>query len=91
MLPLVISVVWLAVVTLCVTVCQTAAAGDAPPPPMPAQDPPEVICEGLVVWDREAARVLRATMRRQGGRRRPGASGPEHALRARALRARHCR
>jgi hypothetical protein len=59
MLLLLIPVGWLAVVTVFVAVCQAAARAEAPAVPAEA-DPPEVVSEGLVVWDRAAAEMLRA-------------------------------
>lgn len=60
MLPLLISLVWLAVVTVVVAACQTAARGEADAEPRLLDDePPEVIRPGLAVWDRAAARKLR--------------------------------
>jgi Ni/Co efflux regulator RcnB len=73
MLLILSTLVWLAVVALVVAVCQTAAEGDARPVAR-EPDPPEVVREGLVVWDREAVARLRGWTvpgrRREGGRTR---------------------
>jgi hypothetical protein len=59
MLLLLIALAWLAVVAVLVAVCQAAARAERPAQSK-REDAPEVIREGLVVWDPVAARALRA-------------------------------
>jgi uncharacterized membrane protein len=59
MLLLLIPIAWLAVVTVLVAVCRAAGRAEAPRSAA-AESPPQVIHDGLVVWDPVAARALRA-------------------------------
>jgi hypothetical protein len=82
MLLILSTLVWLAAVALVVAVCQMAAEGDARPIPA-APDPPELVRDGLVVWDREAAARLRGEAARDrcrdAGRIRRPRSGRREA------------
>jgi hypothetical protein len=59
MLLLLLPVAWLAVVIVVIAVCQAAARSDARHAPV-GEHAPEVVREGLVVWDRGEARAPRA-------------------------------
>ena len=85
MLLLFIALAWLAVVTVIVAVCQ--AAGRAEQHRSVADESrPEVIREGLTVWDPVAARALRAhyAARRRRTRTRGRQASGAHARAGRA-------
>lgn len=52
MLPILLLIVWLAVMALFVAICRMAAHGDAQPAP-DATRPARTIGAGLVVWEEE--------------------------------------
>ena len=57
MLLIIIPIVWLAVVTMFMAVCQASALGEAAS--ASGEEPAYRVREGLVVWDRDAAIALR--------------------------------
>ena len=67
MLLLLIPIAWLLVVALLLAVCRSAGRAEAPRLAK-RETPPEVIRDGLVVWDPVAARALRAPYARRDER-----------------------
>jgi hypothetical protein len=85
MLLILIPVVWLAVVAVVVAVCQASASAEAPREA--SDERAYLVREGLVVWDRETALVLRRSLARE--RRRPAQRPHRTASGRRALHRAH--
>jgi hypothetical protein len=67
MLLLLIALAWLAVVTVLVAACRAAARAERPSAAA-SEEQPELVREGLAVWDPVAARALRAHYAARGQR-----------------------
>jgi hypothetical protein len=85
MLLLLILVAWLVVFVLCVAICRMAALGDARPAPEAPRSSrrPDIVIDGLVVWEELSELALRDTT--PGGKilrgRRLAAHGiPHHTI-----------
>jgi hypothetical protein len=64
-LLLLLPIAWLAVAIVVVAACQAAARGDQAQR-VPELEPPHVVREGLLAWEAQGARLLRARHRARG-------------------------